>query len=492
MESFFIYDELLAYYDMRCGISSGTDVHSFIRGVRSHAPGQFQWDYGQHMAEMLFPRQLATHPLRTRLPHMADMFVVPAYLGLSERGYCGSHEDNAQFLRGFLRNSTWFHRRRGRDHVLVATDHVMKLHEEPSSPLRYICLGTQVSTLRWIRTRRDSAGDGPTIHRANMVAVPLVSLPPPNHQLSWRSRPITLFFAGATHGQAGFYEPRKQLLRYHYRVPSIMYSTSAWWWNRQHRRGKRIRSRLANASLHMRTRGRRFSSASEVGGVAGRKLQGGAREETYMSNEKRGGASRVTSTSRRPSRRGRVHVPPPCHLPTLPNCSRRFMKPCGNDDEHMSGGCVALSPESTTPEATAARLAKARFSLSWPGDHGMFAVSSRIYDAVAMGAINVFLGERILQETIGLKALPWRNMSVVVDPVAFEIHQAQAIEQAVQRAEKDTAWLEQALLLNERHAPDIVWTHPLSRVAENVMKACYQRMEGTDGCDPLNHVATSC
>ena len=93
-------------------------------------------------------------------------------------------------------------------------------HGAESSPLLSLCYGTQVSTQTHVL-------NGTTFPRSRMVAVPLVTLPYPGSKVQpWHQRPFTLFFAGATHGQGASYEPRKQLLRYKYHVPSIMYSTS--------------------------------------------------------------------------------------------------------------------------------------------------------------------------------------------------------------------------------------------------------------------------
>ena len=125
-------------------------------------------------------------------------------------------------------------------------------------------------------------------------------------------------------------------------------------------------------------------------------------------------------------------------------------------------------------------------ALARPGDHGSHAVSSRIYDAINIGAINIFLGSTILQQTIGFKtlipAIPWANMSIVVDPMTFWLQQQQAIETAIAAAEQDSRWLSRALDLTAKHAADILWTHPHSRVAENVLRACQQRQWGLDGC----------
>ena len=80
-----------------------------------------------------------------------------------------------------------------------------------------------------------------------------------------------------------------------------------------------------------------------------------------------------------------------------------------------------------------------------------------------------------MQESIAFRReLPWRNMSVVVDPAAFSRWPAQAIESAVRaaRARDGGAWLTRALALRARHAPDVLWTHPRSRVAERVLDAC--------------------
>ena len=114
------------------------------------------------------------------------------------------------------------------------------------------------------------------------------------------------------------------------------------------------------------------------------------------------------------------------------------------------------------------------------GDHGEAAISGRLYDGVAQGALNVLLGRRILQETIAFgRELPWRNMTIVVDPVAFSARPAHAIETAVSaaRARDGGAWLTRALALRARHAPDVLWSHPRSRVAGRVLDACVRVAE---------------
>ena len=121
----------------------------------------------------------------------------------------------------------------------------------------------------------------------------------------------------------------------------------------------------------------------------------------------------------------------------------------------------------------AARLAGSKFNLAWPGDHGPASISSRIYDGFAAGAINVFLGDAILNETIAFaRWLPWRDMSVVVDPARFHASPTAEIEKEVSLMERDAVRLHRALALRERHAADVSWTHAHSRVADRVLREC--------------------
>lgn len=46
--------------------------------------------------------------------------------------------------------------------------------------------------------------------------------------------------------------------------------------------------------------------------------------------------------------------------------------------------------------------------------------------------------------------------------------------QAINRTEQDTEWVDHALALQALHAPDILWTHPNSRVATNVLLECWE------------------
>ena len=79
------------------------------------------------------------------------------------------------------------------------------------------------------------------------------------------------------------------------------------------------------------------------------------------------------------------------------------------------------------------------------------------------------------QESIAFgRELPWRNMTIIVDPTAFSARPAHAIEAAVRaaRARDGGAWLTRALALRARHAPDVLWSHPRSRVTDRVLNAC--------------------
>ena len=152
-------------------------------------------------------------------------------------------------------------------------------------------------------------------------------------------------------------------------------------------------------------------------------------------------------------------------------CSPWYMVPC-QSDELIGNGCIIQGNQSSVSK-TMARMRKAKFNLAWPGDHGWASVSSRAYDGFAAGNVNVFLGRKIIDSTIAFhRHLPWPNMSWVVGEIDFAIRHARAVEDAVTRAGMDDQWVRRARSLMRRHAPDVLWNHPHSRVAENVLRAC--------------------
>jgi hypothetical protein len=91
------------------------------------------------------------------------------------------------------------------------------------------------------------------------------------------------------------------------------------------------------------------------------------------------------------------------------------------------------------------------------------------------------LGRRILRETIAFaRELPWDDMTVIVEPAAFSVRPAHAIEAAVAaaRARESGEWITRALALGARHAPDLLWSHPRSRVADHLLDACIRIAAG--------------
>lgn len=138
---FYIYAEVQTFFDAACNRS----LHAFLSNDpdKSAALGK---GYSFEMAgEVLFPRHLASHPLRTTDPKRAHSFVVPAYLGLNGRGLCNHTLQNLGWLRQFLTESAWFQRYNGTDHVLLSLDHAALML--PLAPtLNRMCLATQPST----------------------------------------------------------------------------------------------------------------------------------------------------------------------------------------------------------------------------------------------------------------------------------------------------------------------------------------------------------
>jgi hypothetical protein len=148
------------------------------------------------------------------------------------------------------------------------------------------------------------------------------------------------------------------------------------------------------------------------------------------------------------------------------------MSPCSFVDELMSDGCVAHFNQ-TFSKPSMARMLKCQYNLAWPGDHGVHSVSSRIYDGIEAGMINVFLGSSILDTTVGFqKHIPWKEMSIIVGTDEFAKHKIRAIEDKIKIEESNTTRMQERLTLMRRYAPDILWMHPQSRVAENVIRSC--------------------
>ena len=424
---FFLEEELWQRWRSRCSAAYesvlGQSLEQYEQGPATGAIEQ------SPAAEVLFLHRLSTHPRRTSNAAEASLIVVPALLGLNVRGYCGSELDNVDELARHLLGSHWFRRSLGADHVLLTTDWLalrsIKLLANAGLMGR-LCFACQSSVVlhAWNGAPRK------WMPHVRILAAPLVVAQPVKPPLPWRGRNVTLFFAGQTHGAGVSYMPRRKLVKIaarDFRVPNVVYSTSLW----------------------------------------------------------------ATNPEARACRSG--------------NC---YMQPCV--DSYMSGGCVASRNQSTM-KAMTRRLQGSQYNLAWPGDHGEAAVSSRIYDGFAQGALNVFLGSRIIEQSPPVRRrltsrsgpnmraqrltarpylmprretapfrneLPWLNMSVIVPPRNFSTAPARTIEGAVADAEKRDGgkWLERALSLIARHAADLLWHHPRSRVANRILRGCQRSM----------------
>ena len=396
---FYMYEETWSYFNAACNKS----VTSRLSSGAGTEQSPLEPSLYQHGAEILWPLHLAQHPLRTQDPAKASTFVVAAYLGLNARGLCGGEnatKRNVNFLTSFLEASPWYRRRKGSDHIMVLTD----CHAPTKSfdaLMRNMCWGKQITTAIFYHETG--------IPKENMVPIPLVAYPAESVPL-WHDRKIKVYFGGATHGQGVAYVPRRHLVKFHWNISNMVFS----------------------------------SSTISVGGG---------------------------SSGRNPCVDGKP-IPRPCVLGVTELCSPCYMSPCSFVDELMSDGCVAHFNQ-TFSKPSMARMLKCQYNLAWPGDHGVHSVSSRIYDGIEAGMINVFLGSSILDTTVGFQQhIPWREMSIIVGTDEFAKLKIRAIEDKIKLEESNMTRMQERLTLMRRYAPDILWMHPQSRVAENVIRSC--------------------
>ena len=134
-------------------------------------------------------------------------------------------------------------------------------------------------------------------------------------------------------------------------------------------------------------------------------------------------------------------------------------------------------------------LRRARFALCMRGD---VPSSPRPYDAIRYGAIPVFVSDMIQRVGLPFQCLvPWRLMSMQVREVDF-LNDADA---ALDNATRGLHPLAEARMreLIAHFGRDVLWRHPQSRVAENVLReaANLARRAGEAGCCPIRDEAAS-
>ena len=435
LPAFYIYEDLLTFWDTAC--ANGVDALLDHKNLtKSKAVFKVHPAMIQHAGEVLLPRALASNTQRVYDPQRAEYFIVPAYLGLN-LFFCGGTNAtgaNIIYLRDYLKNSPWFKRNDGLDHMIVSS-HFSALskvynkgkREQPLLPLlKKVCWAVQVASSLFYSKAYSAMN--------SMVPVPLSEQPPPAAMLPWHSRPAKVFFGGQTHNAGIAYVARRALIKFAWTVKNIVYTTS------------------------------------ECNPVGASWAGNSCRHTNDVLKENKLVA---TNHSRAPlAWETNIKHPVRCLPFPSQNCSGYYLRPCPNRDLSMSDGCWAHHHQ-REGHLTMKRMAKAQYNLAWPGDHGLWSVSSRIYDGIAAGTVPVFLSHSIPHQTIAFhRHLPWDEMSIAIEHSTFTANRNQAIEDAIKRAEADGPWMARALALLDKHAPDVLWRHPESRVSENIVRSC--------------------
>mmetsp|Transcript_14703 Transcript_14703/g.34978 ORF Transcript_14703/g.34978 Transcript_14703/m.34978 type:complete len:114 (+) Transcript_14703:352-693(+) len=83
---------------------------------------------GQHLGpELFFREHMLRSPLRTKDPEAASLFVLPAVFGLVLNGLCDcSAVSIMQNISHLLESSPYYRRGRGTDHLVVASDNMVR------------------------------------------------------------------------------------------------------------------------------------------------------------------------------------------------------------------------------------------------------------------------------------------------------------------------------------------------------------------------------
>lgn len=76
--------------------------------------------HANSLPEIAMHSALERHHWRTMNAKDADLFFVPAYLSLSSLGRCGDHATNLDSLASYLKDSHYFPRNKGADHLIAA------------------------------------------------------------------------------------------------------------------------------------------------------------------------------------------------------------------------------------------------------------------------------------------------------------------------------------------------------------------------------------
>lgn len=153
------------------------------------------------------------------------------------------------------------------------------------------------------------------------------------------------------------------------------------------------------------------------------------------------------------------------------------MPTCGSDRT----GCTVRYPEGTDLDLESAtrwrHLAESKFNLQFTQDSSR---SQKLENAAQVGTFNIFLDDNALDSLLPFPCiLPWTRMSYYMNKSVFLKDPAAVLADAVNR---DNSTFAARLEAYQSHLPDILWTHPKSRVAENVLLTAARR------CVPESHL----
>jgi len=160
----------------------------------------------------------------------------------------------------------------------------------------------------------------------------------------------------------------------------------------------------------------------------------------------------------------------------LPDCTERDVLAAS------SGACIGrYSPRNL--------LLRTRYALALRGD---IPSSPRPYDALRFGAIPLIVSDHVWRVGMPFQCwVPWSLMSLSIPEAAFMRDAAEAMHRATERLSPAAEERMRQLIRHFRR--DVLWRHPTSRVAENVLLAAVRwKDRAVDvgaplrGCCPLS------
>ena len=146
--------------------------------------------------------------------------------------------------------------------------------------------------------------------------------------------------------------------------------------------------------------------------------------------------------------------------PTVASASKPCLAQCKGLPEKVRGACHG-------GYRSADVLRRARFALCLRGD---IPSSPRPYDAVRYGAIPVFVSDHVWRVGLPFQCwVPWRLLSHAVPEAAFMRDPGAALRNITASSDAHAEGRMRALL--GHFSRDLLWRHPRSRVAENILHA---------------------